>query len=438
MEHNMLPLRAVLIALFALLAWAGSTAHAAPTREVDRIVAVVNDEVITLYELKSRVAQAERQLKAQQVQLPPADILEKQMLERMITDRVQIQMAKETSVRVDDLTLERAIGRIAESNRMSPGDFRAALEKDGISWSKFREEVRNEMTVVRLREREVDSRIQVSDAEIDNFLANGDRPGAGNEQFLVSHILLRAPDQAGPEQLQRLQAKAQDIVAQLKAGADFAKLAASYSDAPDALTGGSLGWRGADRMPSLFAETVAGMQPGQVSGVIRSPAGMHIVKLVERKGGSAAGQKSQQTNVRHILIKTNELVGDAEARRRLVALKERIDNGTDFAELARLNSNDLSAAKGGDLGWIYPGDTVPEFERAMDALKPGQVSEPIQSPFGWHLIQVVDRRVDEASDERKRQIARQALRERKAEEAYEDWVRQQRDRAYVEYRLEDK
>ena len=434
----MLSLRVFVIAVFALLAWAGATAHAAPTREVDRIVAVVNDEVITLYELKSRVAQAERQLKAQQVQLPPADILEKQMLERMITDRVQIQMAKETSVRVDDLTLERAIARIAESNRLSTGDFRAALEKDGISWSKFREEVRNEMTVVRLREREVDSRIQVSDAEIDNFLASGERPGTGKEQFLVSHILLRAPDQAGPEQLQRLQAKAQDIVAQLKSGADFAKLAASYSDAPDALTGGSLGWRGAERMPALFAEAVAGMQPGQVSGVMRSPAGMHIVKLIERRGGSLAGQKTQQTNVRHILIKTNELVGDSEARRRLVALKERIENGTDFADLARLNSNDLSAAKGGDLGWIYPGDTVPEFERAMDALKPGQVSEPVQSPFGWHLIQVVDRRVDEASDERKRQIARQALRERKAEEAYEDWLRQQRDRAYVEYRLEDK
>lgn len=431
-------IRALLLALFVVVVSLGAAAHAAPTREVDRIVAVVNDEVITLYELKSRVAQAERQLKAQKVQLPPADILEKQMLERMITDRVQIQMAKETSVRVDDLTLERAITRIADSNRMSLGDFRAALEKDGVSWTKFREEVRNEMTVVRLREREVDSRIQVSEAEIDNFLASGEQPGAGSEQFLVSHILLRAPDQAGPAQLQRLQAKAEEIVAQLNAGADFAKLAASYSDAPDALNGGSLGWRGADRMPTLFADTVAKVQPGQVSGALRSPAGMHIVKLVERRGGSLLGQKLQQTNARHILIKTSELVSDSEARRRLVALKERIDNGADFAELARLNSNDLSAAKGGDLGWVYAGDTVPEFERSMDALKPGQVSEPVQSPFGWHIIQVIERRVDEVSDERKRLLARQSLRERKAEEAYEDWVRQQRDRAYVEYRLEDR
>lgn len=438
MAHPMQSIRALLFALLALAGSLGATAQAAPIREVDRIVAVVNDEVITLYELKSRVAQAERQLRARNVQLPPADILEKQMLERMITDRVQLQMAKETSLRVDDPTLERAITRIAESNKLSLGDFRAALEKDGISWSKFREEVRNEMTIVRLREREVDARIQVSDAEIDNFLASGDKPGASSEQFLVSHILLRAPDQAGPEQLQRLKAKADDIVAQLNAGADFAKLAASYSDAPDALDGGSLGWRGPDRMPTLFAETVASMQPGQVSGVLRSPAGMHIVKLVERKGGALLGQKLQQTHARHILIKTSELVSDAEARRRLIALKERIDNGADFAELARLHSNDLSAAKGGDLGWIYAGDTVPEFERTMDALKPGQLSEPVQSPFGWHLIEVIERRVDAVSDERRRLLARQALRERKADEAYEDWVRQQRDRAYVEYRLEDK
>lgn len=411
-------------------------ANAAPTRELDRIVAVVNDEVITLYELKSRVAQAERQLRAQKVQLPPADILEKQMLERMVVDRVQLQMARDSSVRVDDAALERAIARIAESNRMSIGDFRAALEKDGISWTKFREEIRNEMTIVRLREREVDARIQVSDAEIDNFIAEGGKAGA--EQYLISHILLRAPDQAGPEQLQRLRARAEEILAQLKDGADFAKLAASYSDAPDALSGGSLGWRGADRMPSLFAELVGKMQPGEVSEILRSPAGLHILKLVERRGGAVLGQKLQQTRARHILIRTSELLSDAEAQRRLRALKERIDNGADFAELARTNSNDLSASKGGDLGWIYPGDTVPEFERAMEALKPGQVSEPVQSPFGWHLIQVVERRVDEVSDERKRLVARQALRERKAEEAYEDWIRQQRDRAYVEYRLEDK
>ena len=429
-------LRILNLAIVLLAALPVAQGYAAPSREIDRIVAVVNDEVITMYELRSRVAQAERQLRAQKVQLPPSDILEKQMLERMVVDRVQLQMARDTSLRVDDLTLERAISKIAESNRMAVGDFRTALEQDGISWSKFREEIRNEMTIVRLREREVDSRVQVSDAEIDNFLAEGGKVGA--EQYLISHILLRAPDQAGPEQLQRLRDKAEDIVTQIKGGADFAKLAASYSDAPDALNGGTLGWRGADRMPSLFVEVVDKMQPGDVSDVLRSPAGLHIVKLMDRRGGSVLGQKLQQTHARHILIRTSELISDAEARRRLVALKERIDNGGDFAEIARTNSVDLSASKGGDLGWVYAGDTVPEFERAMDALKPGQTSEPVQSQFGWHLIQVLERRVDEVSDERKRLVARQALRERKAEEAYEDWIRQQRDRAYVEYRIEDK
>lgn len=266
-EDNMSWLRILHLAIVLLALFPAAQGFAAPSREIDRIVAVVNDEVITLYELRSRVAQAERQLRAQKVQLPPADILEKQMLERMVVDRVQLQMARDTSLRVDDLTLERAIAKIAESNRMAVGDFRTALEKDGISWSKFREEIRNEMTIVRLREREVDSRVQISDAEIDNFLAEGGKVGA--EQYLVSHILLRAPDQAGPEQLQRLRAKAEEIVEQIKGGADFAKLAASYSDAPDALNGGTLGWRGPDRMPSLFVEVVDKMQPGRR---VRRPA----------------------------------------------------------------------------------------------------------------------------------------------------------------------
>ena len=254
----------------------------------------------------------------------------------------------------------------------------------------------------------------------------------------MSDILLRAPDQAGPEQLQRLRAKAEEIVEQIKGGADFAKLAASYSDAPDALNGGTLGWRGPDRMPSLFVEVVDKMQPGDVSDVLRSPAGLHIVKLMDRRGGSVLGQKLQQTHARHILIRTSELISDAEARRRLVALKERIDNGGDFAEIARTNSVDLSASKGGDLGWVYAGDTVPEFERAMDALKIGEISAPIQSPFGYHLIQVQERRTEEASKERQRLVARQVLRERKADEAYQDWVRQIRDRAYVEYRNQER
>lgn len=402
--------------------------------EADRIIAVVNEEVITLHELRSRMAQVERQLRQQGTQLPPRDVLEKHILERLIVDRVQVQLAKETGLRIDDAQLDQALARIAEGNRMGLAEFRANLEQDGIPWMKFREEIRNEMTIGRLREREVDSKILVSEGEIDNFLEAG---GAmGSEEFNLAHILLRVPEQARTEQLVRLQARAEDILAQLRRGADFAQLAASNSDAPDGLSGGLMGWRPLDRLPSLFAEEVPKLKPGEVSAVLRSPAGFHILKLLERRGGAIKVQPVEQTRARHILIKTSELVPEAEARRKLVTLKERISHGADFAELARLHSNDLSAAKGGDLGWLNPGDTVPDFERAMNSLKPGQVGEPVQSPFGWHLIQVLERRMD-VSKERVRQTARMALRERKADEAYQDWLRQMRDRAYVEYRLED-
>ena len=402
--------------------------------EADRIIAVVNEEVITLHELRSRMAQVERQLRQQGTQLPPRDLLEKHILERLIVDRVQVQLAKETGLRIDDAQLDQALARIAEGNRMGLAEFRANLEQDGIPWMKFREEIRNEMTIGRLREREVDSKILVSEGEIDNFLEAG---GAmGSEEFNLAHILLRVPEQARTEQLVRLQARAEDILAQLRRGADFAQLAASNSDAPDGLSGGLMGWRPLDRLPSLFAEEVPKLKPGEVSAVLRSPAGFHILKLLERRGGAIKAQPVEQTRARHILIKTSELVPEAEARRKLVTLKERISHGADFAELARLHSNDLSAAKGGDLGWLNPGDTVPDFERAMNSLKPGQVGEPVQSPFGWHLIQVLERRMD-VSKERVRQTARMALRERKADEAYQDWLRQMRDRAYVEYRLED-
>ena len=376
----------------------------------------------------------ERQLRQQGTQMPPRDVLEKHILERMILDRVQFQLARETGMRIDDAQLDQTIARIAESNRIGVAQLRASLERDGISWSKFREDIRGEIVVGRLREREVDSKIVVSEGEIDNFLATAGM--AGNEEYNLAHILLRVPEQAKPEQLARLQARAEEIISQLRRGADFAQMAASYSDAPDGLSGGAMGWRSLERLPTLFAEAVPKLKPGEVSEVLRSPAGYHIFKLLDRRGGAIKAQPVEQTRARHILIKTSELVSEAEARRRLVALKERLTHGADFAELARLHSNDLSAAKGGDLGWLNPGDTVPEFERAMNSLKPGEVGEPVQSPFGWHLIQVMERRMD-ISQERVRQSARQTIRDRKADEAYQDWLRQIRDRAYVEYRLED-
>ena len=415
--------------------------------EVDRIIAVVNDEAITAFELRARLAKVENQLRGQNVQLPPRDVLERQLLERMITDRVQLQFAKETGLRISDIELDAAMRRIAEGNRLSLQEFRAALEKDGIPWAKFREEIREEIVLSRLRDREVESRTVVSDGEIDNYLANPDQgDNVGNIEVQTAHIVLRVPEQASPDQLMRIGARAQAALDQLRRGENFAKVAATYSDAPDGLSGGAMGTRPLDRLPALYADAIKKLKPGEVSDILRSPAGFHIVKLIDKQ--SDAGTRSaaslklaqalKQTHARHILIKVNELVSEAEAKRKLVALKERIDNGADFAELARLNSNDLSAAKGGDLGWLYQGDTVPDFEKAMDALKINQTSEPVQSPFGFHLIQVLERRTEDATAERQRLAARQVLRERKSDEAYQDWVRQMRDRAYVEYRVEDR
>ena len=429
----------LIVSLLAATLLASTAFAANGPVEVDRIVAVVNSEVITRADLRMRVAQVTRQLSRQGTPLPAADVLEKQVLERQIIERLQLQLAAETSLRIDDVTLDRAVGRIADSNRLSMTEFRKALEKDGLSWERFREEVRNEMLLTRVREREVEARIVVSDAEVSNFLAHPENT-MGQEEYNLSHILFRAPEGATPEQLARLRAKAEDVAARIGRGEPFDKLAASYSDAPDALTGGNLGWRSAERLPGLFAEAVTTLKPGETTPILRSAAGFHIVRVMDRKGGSQSGVPAQvqQTRARHILIKTSEVLTDADARRRLTDLRERVvQGGASFADLARIHSADLSAAKGGDLGWIYPGDTVPEFEQAMDALKPGELSQPVQSPFGWHLIQVEDRRVQDVSDERKRGAARNALRERKSDEAYQDWLRQLRDRAYVEYRTED-
>ncbi len=434
---------ALLLSACALFHVAGVHAQAgrnapADVVEVDRIIAVVNSDAITLYELRARTDQAMAQLRGRNVTPPPREDFERQVLERMIYEKVQLQHAEETQMRVDDRMLEAALGRIAESNNMNATQLRSAVERDGISWSSFRDDIRKEIILSRLRDREVESRVVVTEGEIDNYLASPQRKAEQPEEYNISHILLRVPEGASPETLLRLKARADAALDAIRRGEDFARVAASYSEAQDALSGGSLGWRPVDRMPQLFADMLPKLKVGEVSDVMRSPAGFHIMKVVDKRGGVGGGDgRVSQTRARHILIKTSEVMSDAEARRRLTSLKERLDNGGSFEELARSNSQDLSAAKGGDLGWLYPGDTVPEFEKVMNALQPGQVSEPVQSPFGWHLIQVVERRVEDVSTERQRAAARMALRERKAEEVYQDWVRQLRDRAYVEIRLND-
>jgi len=404
---------------------------------VDRIVAVVNDQVITQNDLNERVALIVRQFQRQGGQLPPADVLSRQILERMINDLVQVQLAKETGIRVDDATLDRTIERIAQENKLSVRDLRLELERDGIKYPRFREDIRNEILVARLREREVENAVVVTDAEIETELAREARDKTADTEFRLAHILVLVPPQASPEQIEARRVRALQALSELRRGTDFAKVAATYSDAPDAMQGGSLGWRAAGRLPTLFLDALERMQPGDVSDILRSPNGFHMVKLLEKRG-KAAPAGVQQTNVRHILLRAREGLSESEARERLRLLRERIVAGTDFAEIAKVNSEDASAQKGGDLGWVAPGDTVPEFERAMNALKEGEVSEPIQTPFGWHLVQVVQRRSDELSDDRKKAAARQAIRARKADEAYQDWLRQIRDRAFVENRFDER
>jgi len=430
---------------------APAAASAARVRTVDAIVAVVNNEVITQQDLDARTDMIAKRISAQGQQgagMPPRVELQRQVLERMIVEVAQLQLAKDMNIQVDDTMLDRAVARIAEQNRMTLQEFRNQMEQQGMAFAKFREEIRGEIIMQRLREREVDNRIQISESEIENYLAEEAGAGHSQQEWNLAQILVRIPENASPEQIEQRRQRAEQLVQQLKSGADFAKLAAASSDADDALKGGELGWRNQDRLPQLFVDAVAKLQPGEVGSLVKSANGFHIIKLVGKRtpsvlrtgaANAAAPTAITQTRVRHILIKVNQIISSLDAQRKLQDLKQRLDNkAATFEELARSHSNDLTASKGGDLGWIYPGDTVPEFERAMNALQPGQVSEPIESPFGFHLIQVLERKTEDVSKERKRLAARQALRERKLEEATQEWLRQVRDRAYVEYRNEEK
>jgi peptidyl-prolyl cis-trans isomerase SurA len=404
---------------------------------VDRIVAVVNKEVITYSELHEAVGMAERQLARQGTPAPERPVLERQMLERLILDKAQLQMARDSGIRIDELQLDRAVERIAQSNKMTLADFRRTLESDGVSFDGWRNDVRQQMMMARLREREVENRVQVSETEIDVFLEQLKSRPEGAE-YNLAHILVRLPEGASPERIRQARERAEQALAEARGGAAFARVAASFSDAPDALQGGALGWRSHERLPELFAEALSKMKPGEVSEPLRSPAGFHILQLVDRRGAGAQAPVLQ-TRMRHILIRTNEAVSESEARRKLIDLRERIiAGGADFAELARVHSDDGTAARGGELDWVYPGDTVPEFERAYEELKIGEVSQPVRTPFGYHLIQVLERRSSDLSPERRRMQARQALRERKADEAYQEWLRQLRDQTYVELRLEER
>ena len=404
--------------------------------EIDRIVAVVNDDVIVYSALQTRLGTVVERLEDSGVPAPPGDVLEKQVLEQLILDRLQMQIAADTGVRIDDETLNRQIADIARQNNLSLREFRDVLQRDGYGFAAFREEIRNELIKSRVQQRQIRSRVQVTDRDIDDFLATREKQGGNTPEYRVAHILIAVPDGASPEQLADARDEIEDILARLNAGANFGRTAAAESDGRQALEGGDLGWRKDGELPTLFEKAVPELEKGEVSGIIRSSSGFHLVKLLDVRG--AERHVISQTRARHILIKTTEVVSGQDARERLRILRSRILNGADFNQLARASSDDPgSAVKGGSLGWLSPGDTIPPFEKSMNALAVGEISAPFETEFGWHILQVLGRRDRDSTDEVRRANAATALRDRKVDEELQSWFRQIRDEAYIEYRLDE-
>lgn len=425
-------MKRLLLIVVSALALVPAAPAAAARETADRIVAVVNRGIITESELNTRIRAVTANLKRQKVAAPPADILQKQVLERLVVERVQADIARQTGVRVDDNQLEKTLDRIAEQNKMTREQLFAAVREQGLHPEEFRAQIRNDIISSRLREREVDSRVTVSEAEVDAFLK--EQKGAASTEYNLAHILVQVPEQASSSVVVDKQKKAEEALAALKSGAAFNATAAKYSDAKDALEGGNLGWRTSARLPELFTKALQGMQKGDFSPILRSANGFHILQLVDQRGANTA-QVMTRTHARHILVKINELVSEAEARVRIDQIHDRLQQGAKFEEIARVYSEDGSSVKGGDLGWLSPGDTVPDFEKAMDALQPNEVSAPVKSPFGWHIIQVMERKTEDVGPERERLQAKIELRSRRSDELYDEWLRQLRDTAYVDIRL---
>ncbi len=402
---------------------------------LDRIVAVVEDEVILDSALSREVYSIRQKLQDKKVMIPPDFILRKQVLERLILEKLQLQRAAKMGIHVSDEMLRNAIADIAARNNLSPEQFRSELEGQGMNYADFQESIRKEIIMNQLRAREIGARIKVTDREVAHYLETQGGVGQEKEKYRLGHILISVPEAASSSVIQKAKEKAEKIVADLKSGEDFKQTAIAVSDGGSALNGGDLGWRTIGQIPTLFVDRVVKMKKGDVSEPIRSPSGFHIIKVLDKEGTDK--HIITKTKVRHILIKTNELIDDAEARKRLLALKQRIQDGDDFAALARAHSDDKgSAIKGGDLGWVVPGVLVPAFEAAMNQLAIGDISDPIQTQFGWHIIQVLDRQQEDDSIEFKKNQVREEIRKRKIEEETELWLRRLRDEAYVEINLD--
>ena len=417
---------------------AQAPAQTAPGADLDRIVAIVNDDVIAWSELEARLGRIRDELRRSGTILPPEDGLRRQVLERLILLRIQLQLAHDAGIRIDDGRLNQTLLRIAEQNGLTLRGFRDALERDGYDFAKFREEIREEIMISEIRKRRVENQVRISPRDVDDYLSTMESRGAEADryQYRIGHILIAIPDGASSGEIAEAQARAGSVLDEIRAGADFASMAVTHSDGQQALEGGDLGWRQASDLPTVFGDAVTRLEAGEVTEPIRSASGFHLVKLIDRRGSER--QIVRQTRARHILIALDELTDDAGARRQLSALHERIVNGEDFAELARTHSDDPgSAPKGGELGWIDPGNTVPVFERAMDSLAPGELGEPFKSQYGWHIVQVLERRERDDTETSRRAEAMRTLRARKIEENLQAWVRQVRDEAYVEYRLDE-
>jgi peptidyl-prolyl cis-trans isomerase SurA len=414
-----------------LLCGLGLVCHNAYAEVLDKIVAVVEDDVILEGELQHEIATIVQRIQASNTAMPPDYVLKKQVLEKMIIERLQRQLAERVGIKLSEEMLTNSATDIAQRNNMTLEQFKQELQKQGMSYQSFLENMRNEIVINQLRGKEIGERIKVTDREVEHFIETEDKAGEGIGQYHLGHILIAVKEGASTALIQKAKNKADELVKVLRSGQDFTKTAMSDSEDSNALKGGDLGWRSKSDVPTLFVDVVSKMAEGDVSDPIRSPSGFHIIKMLEAKGvGTHMVIKSK---VRHILIKTNELIDDAEAQKRLLALKQRMADGDDFAVLARAHSDDKgSALKGGLLDWVGPEDLVKPFQQAMDKLAINEVSEPVQTQFGWHLIQVLEREnKDDTSDFKKNQI-RDIIRKRKIEEETELWLRRLRDEASVE------
>ena len=431
LKTEIMKLKSLLSVLVLLL-----SANTVPAETLNRIVAVVNDDVILESELNDRETMIVEQLRQQQAQLPPRPSLRKQVLDRLVLENLQLQLAERSGIRVDDETLNSNLRNLAKQNGMSLTQFREVLERDGFDYAAFREEFRDQIIMNRVRQDMVDKRVQITEQEVDQLLASAASFNDQDREYRLAHILVSVPEAASPEQVQAARKRAEDILSRLNAGADFEQTAIAESDGQQALSGGDLGWRKTGQLPSFFTNVVGQLKRGQVSELIRSPSGFHMVKIMDIRGEERHLVK--QTHARHILLQPDALVSEADAETRLRQLRERVEQGEDFATLARSHSQDPgSASEGGDLGWVTPGEMVPEFEQAMDQLGNGELSQPVQSRFGWHLIQVLARREHDDTAEYRRNRARESIRQRKTDEELEIWLRRLRDESYVEYIVDE-